>query len=284
MLERCVVWLGSGFRGLASALHPARVLLLLLAAGAGGWEAGRSHLGPWKRFSGRPPMEARLCGTYTRFVGRLFRSLRADCAGSGFGGFCWVRAASVQFSPAPNHCKPLQTTANHPARHASRQQQACSNPYQPPSLTARDKSPCPLHSGMACGRLSPTSKRAAGKKCSGRCVADALQWEPSALWWAVLLPDLRCDSLHCELADAQCQNAKNPDGHQANGLGTDLAWPALADLGSAPELKKACRWPLQRHRARFGASPVLQWGRQLQTKPHCSKNSPRREPRPRSAG
>ena len=126
-----VCGLGSGFRGLASALHPARVLLLLLAAGAGGWEAGRSHLGPWKRFSGRPPMEARLCGTYTRFVGRLFRSLRADCAGSGFGGFCWVRAASVQFSPAPNHCKPLQTTANHPARHASRQQQACSNPYQP---------------------------------------------------------------------------------------------------------------------------------------------------------
>ena len=30
MLERCVVWLGSGFRGLASALHPARVLLLVL--------------------------------------------------------------------------------------------------------------------------------------------------------------------------------------------------------------------------------------------------------------
>ncbi len=108
-----VCGLGSGFRGLASALHPARVLLLLLAAGAGGWEAGRSHLGPWKRFSGRPPMEARLPGTYTRFVGRLFRSLRADCAGSGFAGFCWVRAASVQFSPAPNHCKPLQTTANH---------------------------------------------------------------------------------------------------------------------------------------------------------------------------
>ena len=107
-----VCGLGSGFRGLASALHPARVLLLLLAAGAGGWEAGRSHLGPWKRFSGRPPMEARLRGTYTRFVGRLFRSLRADCAGSGFGGFCWVRAASVQFSPAPNHCKPLQAASS----------------------------------------------------------------------------------------------------------------------------------------------------------------------------
>ena len=52
MLERCVVWLGSGFRGLASALHPARVLLLLVLVPGGGSRTQPSRA--WKRFLGTP--------------------------------------------------------------------------------------------------------------------------------------------------------------------------------------------------------------------------------------
>ncbi len=141
---------------------------------------------------------------------------------------------------------------------------------------------------MACGRLSPTSKRASsrrkmqGKKAVAVLLEPCCSGSPPPLVGCAVCAAAGFAAT-CRCAMPESQKSRRAPGEWAGAR----PGPALADLGSAPELKKACRWPVQRHRARCFASPVPQWGRQLKlgrqdllakAKPRCSRSRPAESP------